>query len=135
MTPRTITLLWAAVQAAHVLGFPVAWLQTLGKPLERLPVLLGAVPAMFGTWVFACFVQVWVWGDQGRSWAMNEQAWHTWWYPWWGWLVAASPVILGLGLWSLRFQPRRPWSLGARLTGILSTVIAVLVLASQAAWY
>lgn len=134
MTPRDVTLVWAVVQAAHVLCFVVAWVQTWGRPLERLPVLLAAVPAMFGTWVYALFVQVWVMGDQGRSWAMDEVAWRTLWYPWWGWMLGASPLILGLGLWSLRFQPRRPFSMGARLTGILSTVLAVLVLASQRAW-
>lgn len=129
MTPKLLTMLWAGVMAAHVLCFVIAWVRTLGRPAERLPVTVAAIPAMFGTFVFALFLQVWVVGDQGASWTPDPVQWHRLWYRWWWVMIAGSPVVLGLGLWSLRLQPRGIWSLGARVTGILSTVVAVFVLA------
>lgn len=130
MSADTVTLLWALIQGVQVALWSFCFVRTLRAPTSvRLPVLLAAVPAMYGTLVFAVFVETWVLGHP-VDWTPRPGSMEGAWRPWWGPLAGGAPIALGMGLYALRQAPARSWTTAAGVAGLLSAAVGVLVLAA-----
>lgn len=133
MSPDAVTLAWAGIQVLQVLTWSVAFLRTLrAPPGVRLPVLLAAVPAMYGTLVFSLFVQTWVVGHPA-DWTPRPGAWEVAWQPWWTPLAFGAPVVAAMGLYALWLDRRAGWTRAACVTGLASAAAGVTVLAAYPA--
>ncbi|MCK6504466.1 hypothetical protein L6R53_13865 [Myxococcota bacterium] len=130
MSADAVTLAWAGILVVQALTWSVAFLRTLrAPPGVRLPVLLAAVPGMYGTLVFGLFVQTWVVGHP-PDWTPRPGAWEVAWQPWWGPLAGGAPVVAAMGLYGLWLDRRAGWTRAACVTGLASAAAAVTVLAA-----
>ncbi len=129
MSADAVTMLWAAVQAVQVLLWTFTFVRTLrASTAERLPVLLAAVPAMYGTLVFSVYVETWVLGHPA-DWSPRPGALEATWQPWWGPLAGGAPIALGMGLYALKLVPTRSWTTAAAVAGLASAAAGILALA------
>lgn len=122
-----MTIAWAIVQAVQLVTWVIAWIGTIGDAKGRLPVMIAAVPAMYGTLVYSLFVETWVLGHPD-PWTPRVGAYEALWFRYWEAMALTAPVIVAVGLWGLWMPPRQGFSLSARIAGLLSTAAAISAL-------
>lgn len=130
MSPLAVAVVWALIQIVQLFTWFIAYLRALrAAPMVRLPILLGAVPAMYGALVFGLFVETWVTGAPA-PWSPQPDAWQRAWHPWWTLLALLAPVVVAMGLYGLWLLRRPGWAMAAGLAGLASAASGLAALAA-----